>query len=202
MLVVFNMIYKLKGKTKPNIFLQQAGVLEGLTGFLLEITPTAYLHCSLQPHLKQTAIRSFKITTQMSIFELIGELFNPGQVGEIDFNDRRETYHRKFIIIRLVISLLLLGLLEYLFLRHPKHYNDFVYILKVNAFLLIYLLISFKIKIRSNSDNLGWVPFLIDNPFRISDDFNRFLVVLKVLFMPGKYISSSIHDFYISIVTK
>ncbi|MHA7109879.1 hypothetical protein ACRTDU_07115 [Sunxiuqinia elliptica] len=138
----------------------------------------------------------------MSIFELIGELFNPGQVGEIDFNDRRETYHRKFIIIRLVISLLLLGLLEYLFLRYPKHYNDFVYILKVNAFLLIYLLISFKIKIRSNSDNLGWVPFLIDNPFRISDDFNRFLVVLKVLFMPGKYISSSIHNFYKSIVTK
>ena len=120
----------------------------------------------------------------MGIFEIIGELFNPGQIGEIDFSDNRKIYGKKFINIRVAISLIILGFVEYLFLNQPEHYNDYGYILRVNIIMLIYLLISSKINVRPNSQNLGWVPFKIDNPFRFSDDINRFLVVFKILFMP------------------
>ncbi|MCK3685604.1 hypothetical protein [Maribellus sp. YY47] len=138
----------------------------------------------------------------MSVFEIIGELINPGQVGEIDLNDNGKNYHKKFINIRFAISLIILGLIEYLFLNQPKHYSDFGYILRVNAIIFIYLLISFKIRVRPNSENLGWVPFLIDNPFRISDDINRFLVIINVLFMPGKCVSTSISNFYKNVIKK
>ena len=131
----------------------------------------------------------------MSILEIFGELINPGQVGKVDLNDNRKSYHKKYINIRFAISMIILGLLEYLFLNQPKHYTDLGYVLRVNVFLFVYLLIAFKIRVRPNSENLGWVPFLIDNPFRISDDINRFLVVINMLFIPGKYISRSISNF-------
>ena len=132
----------------------------------------------------------------MSIFELFGEIFNPGPMGGFDFKDNRRTQRNKFITIRFVIALILLAGIEYLFLNDRQNYTDISYILKVNLFLLIYLFISSIIRVKPNTENLGWVPFIIDNPFRFSDDINRFLVVIRILFMPGKYISRSIVDFY------
>jgi hypothetical protein len=132
----------------------------------------------------------------MGIFEIIGELISPGPIGKMDFKDKDYEVRQKFIPIRFVISLIIIGIIEYLFVFQTEYFDDFSYILKVNAFLVIYLLISSIIRIRPDYDNLGWVPFLINNPFRFSDNINRFLVILNILFMPGKYISKSIVGFY------
>jgi len=132
----------------------------------------------------------------MSLFELIGELINPGPTGKIDLRDTNQTHREKLIPIRFVISLIILVLIEYLLLRQPKHYNAPGYILRANAVLLVYLLISARIRVRPDTRNLGWVPFLINNPFRISDDINRFLFIINVLFMPGKYIAKNVSSFY------
>ena len=132
----------------------------------------------------------------MSLFEIIGELINPGPVGKVEFKDTRQAPRKKFVPLRFALSMVLLGCAEYLFLFQPDRYTDPVYLLKVNSIIAIYLLIAFRIRIKANTNNMGWVPFLIDNPFRISDDINRFMVILNLLFMPGKYISRSIIDFY------
>jgi hypothetical protein len=52
----------------------------------------------------------------------------------------------------------------------------------------IYLAIAALITPAPDSSNLGWAGGLIDNPFRISDDFNRMLGVLLVVLIPGKII--------------
>ena len=128
----------------------------------------------------------------MGIFEIIGELIHPGPVGKIDFNDKEHKVRQKFIPLRFAISMIIIGIFEYLLLFKTGYYSDLNHILKVNSFLIIYLLIAHFIRIKPDYDNLGWVPFLINNPFRFSDNINRFLVILNVLFMPGKYISKSI----------
>ncbi len=132
----------------------------------------------------------------MGIFEIIGELISPGSIGKMDFNDKEYEIRQKFIPIRFIISLIIIGIIEYLFVFQKEYFNDFSQLLKVNTFLIIYLLIASVIRIRPDFDNLGWVPFLINNPFRFSDNINRFLVILNILFMPGKYISKSIVGFY------
>jgi hypothetical protein len=132
----------------------------------------------------------------MGLFEIIGELISPGPIGSMDFNDNRDDERQKFIPFRFVISLLMIGLVEYYFVYKNELPFDFVRLIRVNTFLIIYLLMASVIRIKPDYDNLGWVPFIFNNPFRFSDNINRFLVILNVLFMPGKYISKSIAGFY------
>lgn len=132
----------------------------------------------------------------MGIFEIIGELVNPGPAGRMDFNAREYKLRQKFIPVRLVLSLIIIGLIEYWIRFHAGYPEDFSYVLKANIFLVIYLLLAFAVRIQPDYDNLGWVPFVINNPFRLSDNFNRFLVILTILFAPGKYISRSLVEFY------
>ena len=44
----------------------------------------------------------------MGIFEIIGELINPGPIGEMDFKDKEYEVRQKFIPIRFVISLIII----------------------------------------------------------------------------------------------
>lgn len=132
----------------------------------------------------------------MGIFEIIGELISPGPIGKMDFRDKDFEVRQKLIPIRFFISLIIIGAIEYLLIFRTSYFNDLSSVLKVNALLLIYLLIASTLRIKPDYDNLGWVPFLINNPFRISDNYNRFLVFLNILFMPGKYISKSVVAFY------
>jgi len=132
----------------------------------------------------------------MSIFEIMGELINPGSMGKMDFKYNDQNIHQKFIPTRFAISMMIIGIVEYLFISQSNSYNNFGYIMKANAFLFIYLLISFKINIKPDYKNLGWIPFLINNPFKFSDNINRILVILNIFFMPGKYVSKNIVEFY------
>ena len=134
----------------------------------------------------------------MGIFEFIGELISPGPVGSIEVKneDNGNDIRQKFIPIRFAISLIMIVAIEYLFINNASLANSLNYILKVNAGLAIYLLISYFINIKPDYGNLGWIPFIFNNPFRISDNINRFLVILMLFFMPGKYISRSIVQFF------
>lgn len=49
----------------------------------------------------------------MGIFEIIGELINLGPVGKVDLSDSDYHIRQKLIPIRFVISLIIIGLVEY-----------------------------------------------------------------------------------------
>lgn len=132
----------------------------------------------------------------MGIFEIIGELINPGPVGKVGLSDNDCNVRQKLIPVRFVVSLIIVGLIEYLLLFQTKYKIDLASILHVNIALIIYLLISLFINVKPDYDNLGWVPFLINHPFRFSDNINRLLVIINLMFAPGKFISKSIVAFF------
>ena len=132
----------------------------------------------------------------MGIFEIIGELINPGAIGTIDVENKPDNSKQKFIIARFVVSLILIGLVEYWLFTKTVYGISLGYMMKANGALAIYLLIGYFIQVKPNYDNLGWIPFIINNPFRFSDNINRLLVLLMVLFIPGKYVANSIVEFY------
>lgn len=132
----------------------------------------------------------------MGIFELLGELINPGPVGNIDFQDEDHKLRKKLVVIRFVLAVLILLGVEYLIIFTMNPFNSYLQLLKLHAIFLTYLLLAYRLRVNPDYDNLGWVPFLINNPFRISDNINRFLVLLNVLFLPGKFVAHSVVGFF------
>ncbi len=132
----------------------------------------------------------------MGIFKNMDELFTPGPTGTIDFDDKDPEVRQKYIPVRFAIALIIIGTIEYFLVFATGRSDDYYYILLVNIFLLVYLLLAAIIRIEPNTENLGLVPFLIGHPFRFSDNLNRFLVMLNILFLPGKFLSRSIVRFY------
>ncbi len=60
---------------------------------------------------------------------------------------------------------------------------------------LIYLIVGYKLDIQPDYDNMGWLGGVFDNPFRYSDDMNRFLIFFKILFYPGYLMAGSFIEF-------
>lgn len=139
----------------------------------------------------------------MKFKEIFNKLFYPKPIGTVDLEGKNDRPYSKYTILHFLLTLLIIVGLEYLFFNSGV--DELVsFIILANLALLIYILISNLIRVRPNYENLGWVPFLVNDPFRISDNINRFLIFLQVFFLPGKYISHSIADFiqYLSARSK
>ncbi|ADB38119.1 hypothetical protein [Spirosoma linguale] len=63
-------------------------------------------------------------------------------------------------------------------------------LLKVGS-LSLYVWISYRLSARPDLSNLGWWGGLLDNPFRSSDNVNRWLLYLQLLLVPGKLMAYS-----------
>jgi hypothetical protein len=128
----------------------------------------------------------------MSLFEWLGESFNPGPVGGIDTN-RQPLFDRRtkkgWAIFFMLIGLAVLGALLWFILSGENMLWSLV-------FLAFYLLISYLLTPSPDSSNLGWLGGLINNPFRISDNINRFLVFFYLFLLPGKLMVFAIQTFY------
>lgn len=57
--------------------------------------------------------------------------------------------------------------------------------------LLVYLGVAWFFRPEPNYNNLGWAGGLLDDPFKFSDGQNRFLLQLKILLLPGLFVTQS-----------
>ena len=57
--------------------------------------------------------------------------------------------------------------------------------------LCLYVWISYRVSAKPDYTNLGWWGGLLDNPFRSSDNVNRWLLYLQLLLLPGKLMAYS-----------
>lgn len=132
----------------------------------------------------------------MGLFEWIGEHYNPGPTGSIDFKANQQPQGPPpHINLRFLVAAGLFSAVQYGFAA-AGYLADFSQLLLAEGCLAAYLGMAYFIRVRPNFDNTGWVPFLINHPFRISDNFNRLLVFLWVIFAPGKFIAQAIVHFY------
>lgn len=129
----------------------------------------------------------------MSLIEWLFESANPGPVGKVEVNqeepdDGGKPPKKWLIYLLTLIGLLLAGVGFYWVLYPRPHDSAGTIIVRLCCFAL-YVVISHLVSVKPESTNLGWAGGLIDNPFRISDDYNRLLLLSQVLLLPGKFIA-------------
>ncbi|MBE8970612.1 hypothetical protein IQ277_31700 [Nostocales cyanobacterium LEGE 12452] len=129
----------------------------------------------------------------MSLVEWLFEPSNPGPVGKVDAHhedpdDSGKPPKKWLIYVIAFAGLLLAGIGFYWVLSNRLHNGVGTVIIRVCWFIL-YVMISHFIAAKPETSNMGWAGGLIDNPFRISDDYNRLLLIFQVLLLPGKIIA-------------
>lgn len=128
----------------------------------------------------------------MRLFEWLGEFFTPGPVGDID-TSRQPLFDRGIKNGWAIFSLLIgFGLSAFVIFLIGTADNK---LFALGCFAL-YLLLSYLLTPKPDASNLGWLGGLINNPFRISDDANRLLVLFYLFLLPGKLIVYAIQRFY------
>ena len=132
----------------------------------------------------------------MSFIEWFLEPANPGPVGRIGINSPEpnddDKPPRKWPIwLAVVIGLLLFGVGLYWVFYNVFDVEAKSTILRL-CNLALYILTGHFVTAKPNYTNVGWLGGVMDNPFRISDDYNRWLVFIEVILLPGKLIAYSL----------
>lgn len=132
----------------------------------------------------------------MSWLEWIGESLDPGERGTIEVGGdaRPSGASGPQVLLQLLLAGgLVAGGLWLVFgplgvARSPENVR--------NAALALgcYLGLAWLIHPRPDRSNLGWCGGLVDDPFRCSDDWNRGLLWLALLLMPGRFVAECLVD--------
>ena len=132
----------------------------------------------------------------MGLFEWLGESYFPGNVGTIKRGRKpRKNVPRYLVLINIVLSLgIFIGLYIYILSKgtEPTIKNVSIYVIS----FVVYGILGRQYKPEPDYNNIGIGGVPIDHPFKISDDINRLLVILKILLWPGHYMSRSVIEFY------
>ena len=112
----------------------------------------------------------------MSLFEWLWERKNPNPTGTI--NDREKPKRDEPINwLLLIIGQVLFWFLCYQIVELETYGEEGIKLKIVfGIVLLIYAITGYNLDIQPNYDNLGWLGGIVDNPFRYTDDVNRFLI--------------------------
>src|SRR3954471_7578156 len=105
----------------------------------------------------------------MGLFEWLGEYFNPGPVGTIDTGPQplfKANIKRVWVVLTIIIGL---GLLAFFIFFAFNNENKILSL----SILFIYLIASYLLTPKPDTSNVGWFGGLMNNPLRVSDNFNR-----------------------------
>jgi hypothetical protein len=131
----------------------------------------------------------------MGLLEWFFESSDPGPVGKVEINspesDGGEPPRKWLIWLTVVIGLCLAGTALY-WVFHDLPYGGARPALTRLSCLALYIVLSHFINVAPDTRNLGWLGGAVDNPFRISDDFNRWLLFIQILLLPGKLVAYSL----------
>jgi hypothetical protein len=128
----------------------------------------------------------------MGWFEWVGEMFSPGDRGGVAIRESGRVERPVWLVVtRLAVTLAVLGGLGYGVFTHVAPLTaENLALLAAPVFA--YCLIAYLVRPVPDMDNLGWGLF--DDPFQVSDDFNRMLLWLAILLWPGRFIAESLVD--------
>jgi hypothetical protein len=133
----------------------------------------------------------------ISFLELFMEWDRPKPIGIVEIAGARPKPRNPVLVIILFIAawfvLVTPFIILFFFLPQP-----FCFI-AIAIFYLIYLPLGYFIRPRPRMDNLGLFGPFIGNPFRYSDDLNRFLLNLMIMLFPGRLVSTWIVDFFVMV---
>lgn len=125
----------------------------------------------------------------MGLWEFIGEAIRPGKVGTFTIKKGKEEKRIGRLIVKTILSTAMVALLYYLIFGISFHLKGG---LEFAAALLLYSAVGYFILPEPEYSNVGWFGGFMNNPFKLSDNANRFLVFLVIILMPGRLISTTI----------
>lgn len=131
----------------------------------------------------------------MSFFEFLGESYNPGPTGHVERRKEGPRPPKNWVVLLWGI-LAAAALFIALYWILDSFDGNWKALLFRTGFLLLYLIAAFHLRISIPADNIGLWGTPIDHPFRISDDYNRFLVFVEVILLPGRLVSQGLYHFY------
>ena len=124
----------------------------------------------------------------LSIFEWIAEKFNPGPVGTVNHANDDDSWQPRSKLLVWFLTLIGLGIFGFFIWC----IIDSGHLWQGTLILVAYLFIAFMLSPKPEHQNMGWLGGVLDNPFRISDDFNRFLFFFALFLLPGKIVLYSL----------
>jgi hypothetical protein len=129
----------------------------------------------------------------MGLLEWVFESSDPDPVGKAGINspDPDEPPRKWLIWITVVIGLFLACAGLY-WVFYDLAYAGAGHVLTKLCCLALYIVLSHFINAAPDTRNLGWLGGVVDNPFRISDDFNRWLLFVQIILLPGKLVAYSV----------
>ena len=132
----------------------------------------------------------------MSLFEILFERRNPGNVGHVEKTDPFESEVSKGVLIaETIFTLAFIGIILAAMLSNTTSIEGFV---SISFLVVMYLVLAYNVNPQPDYENMGMFGGIFDNPFRYSDDINRFLLGLKVVLLPGRIATTTIaHWIYI-----
>lgn len=126
--------------------------------------------------------------------EWLGEGFNPRGVGAVEFGGRdRGKRPRAAVLVCFAVACAFLAGAVYLIWEHFRP-ESLLGGLGMAAAGVAYLVAAYFVHPYPDLDNVGWFGGLINDPFAISDNMNRTLVVVFVLLWPGRFVSETLVD--------
>ena len=132
----------------------------------------------------------------MGLFEFFFERRNPGPIGELATGPEPPG-SRHDLVLRCVISAMLLGGWIFVLVNIATTPGG----LGAGAFFtVVYLVVAYFLHPEPDSSNLGWFGGLMNNPFRFSDNVNRWLMFLSVVLWPGRMVSGTLMDLWRTVV--
>lgn len=130
----------------------------------------------------------------MSFYEYWCEQYNPQPVGNVELNTEHVAQQSEWVVfIKLIAATLMTAGLFWV----PFHFlplSGWQSVVVAAGIALIYVGLSFFFVPQPNTDNMGWLGGMIDDPFHISDDWNRSLMFFHGILGPGRFIAGTLLD--------
>jgi len=128
----------------------------------------------------------------MSLFEWFCERKKLGPMGTVGLGSKKLAQRSNgLILLRFIIAISLIGYFYYIIASSFLGGTLSVYVM-ITVFLTFYCIVAYFIRPEPDLSNMGWAGGLINNPFKITDNWNRKLMLFKILLMPGVFITGSI----------
>ncbi len=133
----------------------------------------------------------------MGLLEILFKRSNPRAIGEVTINKQKpEEPQVRVLSIKLIISIVIIGFMFYVTVLRNLNSGSVIGFIIV---LTVYCLYGYVIMPKPDYSNMGWAGGRFDNPFRRSDNINRFLRGLKIALYPGRFIATTFVQVFLLI---
>jgi len=146
-----------------------------------------------KPDTKKTDFKK-SYNSRIEINNNVGNKFD--QIKQSEMLRESHRIQKNSLMFRLFVSLLIISAYYFLMYKYMVPIQGKRVLIKATIGLVIYSVVAYLIRPKPDMNNLGYFGGLINRPFDYTDDWNRFLLNLKVLLLPGVIISEAIVDLF------